>query len=72
MCNLETELHDLLLRYERPAYAWPRGRNAIERARIGREVEDARTRIGEVMARNGTVGITRTSWRPSASSYCRY
>ncbi len=50
LLTLETELHDLLLRREQLAAAWPRGRNPIERAKIGREVEDARTRIGEIMA----------------------
>ncbi len=50
LLSLETELHDLLLRHEQLAAAWPRGRNPIERAKIGREVEGARTRIAEVMA----------------------
>ncbi len=50
LLSLETELHDLLLRHERLAQAWPRGRNPLERAKIGRQVEDTRTRIGEVMA----------------------
>ncbi len=45
LLTLESELHDLLLRHEQLAAAWPRGRNPIERARIDREVEDTRTRI---------------------------
>ncbi len=40
----------MLIRHERLAQAWPKGRNPIERARIGRQVEDTRTRIAEVMA----------------------
>ncbi len=40
----------MLLRHERLAQAWPRGRNPLERAKIGRQVEDARTRIAEIMA----------------------
>ena len=50
LLSLETELHDLLIRHEQLAHAWPKGRNPIERADIGREVEDTRTRIAELMA----------------------
>ncbi len=50
LLSLETELHDLLLRHEQLAQAWPKGRNPLERARIGREVEDTGIRIAEVMA----------------------
>ena len=42
---LEQRLAERLLDFERLDEAWPRGRTAIERAEIGRQREDALSRI---------------------------
>ncbi len=41
LVTLEQQLTDALLDFERLDEAWPRGRNAIERAEIGRRREEA-------------------------------
>ena len=45
---LELELEYLLVRWEDLRAAWPKGRTAVERARIGREVDDTLDRISEL------------------------
>ncbi len=50
LLNLETELHDLLLRHDKLSRAWPRGDDPLERAKIAQDVEDTQDRIGAVMA----------------------
>ncbi len=72
LLSLETELLDLLLRHERLAAAWPRGRNPIERAKIGRQVEDTGTRIAEVMAEIANTRRPGRRWAwPCSSGACR-
>ena len=45
---MEGELERLLVRWEGLRAAWPKVRTAVERARIGREVEDTFDRISEL------------------------
>ncbi len=70
LLTLETEPHDLLLRHEQLAQAWPKGRNPLERAKIGRQVEDTRTRIAEIMAEiANTPAKTPLAWRCSSGAF---
>ena len=45
---MEGELKRLLIRSEGLRAAWPKGRTAVDRARIGREVDDTLDRISEL------------------------
>ena len=45
---LEAELSERLVEFERLDIAWPKGRGAVERARIGREHENTLERIAEI------------------------
>ena len=44
----EAELHELLLEHERLEAAWPKGATAVDRARIGRRLEDVLDDIAEI------------------------
>ncbi len=48
LVELESELEALLVEYESLSRAWPKEPHAVARAEIGRKVEDALTRIGEL------------------------
>ncbi len=48
LVELERELEALLVEYEPLSQAWPKEPHAVARAEIGRKVEDALTRIGEL------------------------
>ncbi len=48
--TLERELHGCLIEYEALSEAWPRGRTAMERYRIGKKVDAALKRIAELEA----------------------
>ena len=48
MVDLERELEALLVEYESLSQAWPKEPHAVARAEIGRKVEDALARIGEL------------------------
>lgn len=44
----ERELHDLLIEHARLEFAWPKGATPIERAGIGRRLEDVLDNIAEI------------------------
>ncbi len=48
LVDLESELEALLVEYEPQSQAWPKEPGAVARAEIGRNMEDALTRIGEL------------------------
>ncbi len=48
LVELESELEGLLVEYESLSQAWPKEPHAVARAEIGRKVEDALARIGEL------------------------
>ena len=48
LVELERELEALLVEYEPLSQAWPKEPGAVARAEIGRKMEDALTRIGEL------------------------
>ncbi len=48
LVELESELEALLVKYESLSRAWPKEPHAVARAEIGRKVEDALERIGEL------------------------
>ncbi len=48
--TLEQELHERLIEYEALSAAWPRGRTAMERYRIGKRHEQTLARIAELEA----------------------
>ena len=48
LVELESELEALLVEYESLSRAWPKEPHAVARAEIGRKVEDALARIGEL------------------------
>ncbi len=48
LVDLERELEALLVEYESLSRAWPKEPHAVARAEIGRKVEDALARIGEL------------------------
>ncbi len=48
LAELERELEALLVEYESLSRAWPKEPHAVTRAEIGRKVEDALARIGEL------------------------
>ncbi len=48
LVELESELEALLVEYEPLSRAWPKEPHAVARAEIGRKVEDALTRIGDL------------------------
>ena len=48
LVELESELKALLVKYESLSQAWPKEPHAVARAEIGRKVEDALARIGEL------------------------
>ena len=48
LAELESELEALLVEYESLSQAWPKEPHAVARSEIGRKVEDALTRIGEL------------------------
>ncbi len=48
LAELESELEALLVEYESLSRAWPEEPHAVARAEIGRKVEDALERIGEL------------------------
>ena len=45
---MEGELERLLMRWEDLRAAWPKGRTAVERARLGRKVDDTLDRISDI------------------------
>ncbi len=48
LAELESELEALLVEYESLSRAWPKEPHAVTRAEIGRKVEGALARIGEL------------------------
>ena len=48
LVELESELEALLVEYESLSRAWPKEPHAVARAEIGRQVDDALARIGEL------------------------
>ncbi len=48
LAELESELEALLVEYDSLSRAWPKECHAVARAEIGRKVEDALARIGEL------------------------
>ena len=48
LAEVESELEALLVEYESLSRAWPKEPHAVARAEIGRKVEDALTRIGDL------------------------
>ncbi len=48
LVDLERELEALLVEYDSLSRAWPKEPHAVVRAEIGRKVEDALERIGEL------------------------
>ena len=48
LAELESELEALLVEYDFLSLAWPKEPGAVARAEIGRKVEDALERIGEL------------------------
>jgi hypothetical protein len=48
LVEMERELEALLVEYEPLSQAWPKEPHAVARAEIGRKMEDALTRIGEL------------------------
>ncbi len=48
LVDLERELEALLVEYESLSRAWPKEPRAVARAEIGRKVEDALERIGDL------------------------
>ena len=48
LVDLERELEALLVEYDSLSRAWPKEPGAVARAEIGRKVEDALERIGEL------------------------
>ena len=48
MVEMERELTRLLIEYDELRTAWPRGGHVLIRARIGRQVADALTRIDDL------------------------
>ncbi len=48
LAELESELEALLVKCESLSRAWPKEPHAVARAEIGRQMEDALTRIGEL------------------------
>ncbi len=48
LVDLERELEALLVEYDSLSRAWPKEPHAVARAEIGRKVEDALARIGDL------------------------
>ncbi len=48
LVEMERELEALLVEYDSLSRAWPKEPHAVARAEIGRQMEDALTRIGEL------------------------
>ena len=48
LAELESELEALLVEYESLSRAWPKEPHAVARAEIGRKVEDALARTGDL------------------------
>ncbi len=46
LTDLEAALHESLERFEALSKAWPKGRDPLSRARIGKQHEDALSEIG--------------------------
>ncbi len=49
LVEMERELEDLLIEYDELEAAWPKGRHVLVRARIGRQVADALSRIADLV-----------------------
>ena len=49
LVEMESELEALLVEYDSLETAWPKGRHVLVRARIGRQVADALSRIADLV-----------------------
>ena len=68
LVELESELEALLVEYEPLSQAWPKEPHAVARAEIGRKVEDALTRIGELQY---AIATTPARTLPEAAVHLR-
>ena len=68
LVELERELDALLLEYESLSRAWPKEPDILTRAKIGRQVEDALSRIYELQH---AIGTTQARTIPDAAVQLR-
>ncbi len=48
LVDAERELHSLVIEVDELYAMWPKGKGAVERARIGRRIDDALARVSEI------------------------
>ncbi len=68
LVELESELEALLVEYESLSLAWPKEPHAVARAEIGRKVEGALARIGELQC---AIATTPARTLPEAAVHLR-
>ena len=68
LAKLESELEALLVEYESLSRAWPKEPHAVARAEIGRKVEGALARIGELQY---AIATTPARTLPEAAVHLR-